>query len=198
MEEQKTELVCLTALFSETQQTQPTLPKFDPASKTSHSSSKGHAPLLSRMLWTHPFFWPCPNSYACNWHICLQHKNQWRPCWQISTRVTSLKAVLKLDPNVRTAWIYAIKMEIKNLIDHKTFILGEQSRKEELIIPVKLVLKAKQTATGSLDKLKARLDVVAGGDMEKRRIKKTKAAIQQENTTTTPRYCQEQTHILSS
>ena len=89
-------------------------------------------------------------------------------------------------------------MEIKNLIDHKTFILGEQSRKEELIIPVKLVLKAKQTATGSLDKLKARLDVVAGGDMEKRRIKKTKAAIQQENTTTTPRYCQEQTHILSS
>ena len=28
----------------------PTLPKFHPASKTSHSSSKGHEHLLSRML----------------------------------------------------------------------------------------------------------------------------------------------------
>ena len=90
----------------------------------------------------------------------------------------SLKAVLKLDPDVRTAWLHAIKMEIKNLIDHNTFILGEQPRKEELIIPVKLVLKAKQTATGNLDKLKARL--VARGDMEKRRIKKTKAVLQQQ------------------
>ncbi|KAI2502222.1 hypothetical protein MHU86_12274 [Fragilaria crotonensis] len=68
-------------------------------------------------------------------------------------------------------------MEIKNLIDHDTFILGEQPRKDELIIPVKLVLKAKQTATGKLEKLKARL--VARGDLEKRRLKKTKAAYQQ-------------------
>ncbi len=67
----------------------------------------------------------------------------------------SLKAVLKLDDNVRTAWLHAIRMEIKNLIDHRTFILGETPHKNELIIPIKLVLKAKQTATGKLEKLKA-------------------------------------------
>ena len=90
----------------------------------------------------------------------------------------SLKAVLKLDDDVRSAWLHAIKMEVKNLIDHDTFTLGETPRKNELIIPVKLVLKAKQTATGKLEKLKARL--VARGDMEKRRMKKTKAAYQQQ------------------
>jgi hypothetical protein len=81
------------------------------------------------------------------------------------------KAVLKLDDDVRNAWLHAIKMEIKNLIDHDTFILGKTPCKDELIIPVKLVLKAKQTASGKLEKLKAR--IVARGDMEKRRIKKT-------------------------
>ncbi|KAI2513173.1 Mitochondrial protein [Fragilaria crotonensis] len=47
----------------------------------------------------------------------------------------------------------------------------------ELIIPVKLVLKAKQTASGKLDKLKARL--VARGDLEKRLLKRVKAINQQ-------------------
>jgi hypothetical protein len=46
-------------------------------------------------------------------------------------------------------------MEMKNLIDHNTFILGKTPCKGELIIPVKLVLKAKQTASGKLEKLKA-------------------------------------------
>ncbi|KAI2491248.1 hypothetical protein MHU86_23325 [Fragilaria crotonensis] len=89
----------------------------------------------------------------------------------------SLKAVLKLDDNVRNAWLHAIKMEIKNLIDHDTFILGQTPHKDELIIPVKLVLKAKQTASGKLDKLKARL--VARGDLEKRLLKRVKAINQQ-------------------
>ena len=89
----------------------------------------------------------------------------------------SFRAVLKLDDNVRNAWLHTIHMEIKNLIDHNTFILEEQPRKNELIIPVKLVLKAKQTATGKLEKLKACL--VARGDLEKRMLKKTKAAYQQ-------------------
>jgi hypothetical protein len=89
----------------------------------------------------------------------------------------SLKAVLKLDDDVRTAWLHAICMEIKNLIDHRTFVLGETLHKNELIIPVKLVLKAKQTATGKLYKLK--VCVVTLGDLEKRCIKKTKAAHQQ-------------------
>ena len=48
----------------------------------------------------------------------------------------SLEAVLKLDDNVCTAWLHAICMEIKNLIDHHTFILGKTSHKNELIIPV--------------------------------------------------------------
>jgi hypothetical protein len=30
----------------------------------------------------------------------------------------SLQAVLKLDDNVCTAWLHAIRMKIKNLIDH--------------------------------------------------------------------------------
>ncbi|KAI2494629.1 Reverse transcriptase (RNA-dependent DNA polymerase) [Fragilaria crotonensis] len=89
----------------------------------------------------------------------------------------SFKAVLKLDDDVRNAWLHAICMEIKNLIDHDTFILGEQPRKDELIIPVKLVLKAKQTATGKLENLKACL--VARDNLEKRQLKKTKAAYQQ-------------------
>ena len=90
----------------------------------------------------------------------------------------SLKAVLKLDDDIRSALLHAFRMEIKNLVDHHTFILGEQPCKDELIVPVKLVLKAKQTASGSLDKLKAR--IVARGDIEKRHIKTTKAAHQQQ------------------
>ena len=89
----------------------------------------------------------------------------------------SLKAALKHDDNKCTAWLHAIRIEIKNLIDHCTFFLGKAPHKKELIIPVKLVLKAKQTATGKLDKLKS--CVVACGDLEKRHIKKTKAAHQQ-------------------
>jgi hypothetical protein len=60
----------------------------------------------------------------------------------------SFKAVLKLDDDVHNAWLHAIRMEIKNLIDHNIFILGKTQAKDELIIPVKLVLKAKQTAYG--------------------------------------------------
>jgi hypothetical protein len=66
-------------------------------------------------------------------------------------------------------------MEIKNLIDHNTFKLGKTPRKDELFIPVKLVL-AKQTASGKLEKLKA--CIVGQGNMEKQRIKKTRATVQ--------------------
>jgi hypothetical protein len=60
-------------------------------------------------------------------------------------------------------------MEIKSLIDHRTFILGETPHKNELIIPVKLVLKAKQTATGKLDKLKARVVARASRNVASRK-----------------------------
>jgi hypothetical protein len=56
-------------------------------------------------------------------------------------------------------------------------ISGKTPHKNKLIISVKLVLKAKQSATGKLKKLKA--CVVSRGDLEKRCIKKTKAAHQQ-------------------
>jgi hypothetical protein len=54
----------------------------------------------------------------------------------------SFKVVLKLNNDVHNVWLYAIKMKIKNLIDRNTFILGKTPCKDELIIPVKLVLKA--------------------------------------------------------
>jgi hypothetical protein len=66
-------------------------------------------------------------------------------------------------------------MEIKSLINHDTFILGKIPHKDELIIPVKLVL-AKQNASGKLEKLKA--CIVAQGNMGKQRIKKTRATVQ--------------------
>jgi hypothetical protein len=51
----------------------------------------------------------------------------------------SFKAVLNLNNGIRRAWLHAIKMDIKNFIDHNTFLLGKPPRKDELIIPVKLV-----------------------------------------------------------
>jgi hypothetical protein len=82
-------------------------------------------------------------------------------------------------------------MEFKTLNDHKTFVLGQEPCKNKLIIPIKQVLKTKQTKTGTrLEKLKARL--VARGDMKKRKINKARAAFQkqkqqqrQENAKTT-------------
>ena len=82
----------------------------------------------------------------------------------------SLKAVLRLDKDVRDAWLHTIFLELKNLIDNNTFILGEEMGPKELLIRTKLVLKAKQLASGYLEKLKGR--IVARGDMEKRRMKK--------------------------
>lgn len=89
----------------------------------------------------------------------------------------SFRAILKCDPDVMKAWMHALGEELRNLISHGTFILGETPTSEELIIAVKLVLKAKQTAEGLLEKLKARL--VARGDMEKRRNKKIQRTIRQ-------------------
>jgi hypothetical protein len=82
-------------------------------------------------------------------------------------------------------------MEMKNLIDHNTFILGKTPRKDELIITVKLVLKAKHTASEKLEKLKA--FIVAQGNIERQRLKKSRATVQkqiqnqrQENTKNKP------------
>jgi hypothetical protein len=47
----------------------------------------------------------------------------------------SFKAVLKLDNDVRNAWLHAIKMEIMSFIDNNTSILGKKSRKDERISP---------------------------------------------------------------
>jgi hypothetical protein len=77
----------------------------------------------------------------------------------------SFKAVLKLDDDIWNAWLHAIKMEIENLINHNTFKLGKTPCKDELTIPVKLVLKAKQNASGKLEKLKA--NIVAQCNMKK-------------------------------
>jgi hypothetical protein len=70
-------------------------------------------------------------------------------------------------------------MEIKILINHDTFILGQEFRNDELIIPVKHVLKTKQSATGKLEKLKDCL--VAHGNMKKRKIKKSQQHFKNKN-----------------
>jgi hypothetical protein len=70
-------------------------------------------------------------------------------------------------------------MEFRTLNDHDTFVLGQEPCKNKIIIPVKPVLKTKQTKTGTrLEKLKARL--VARGDMKKRKINKARAAFQKQ------------------
>jgi hypothetical protein len=50
-----------------------------------------------------------------------------------------VNAAIEDTCNVIRYDLTAIKMEIKNLIDHNTFILGETPCKDELIISVKLV-----------------------------------------------------------
>ena len=76
----------------------------------------------------------------------------------------SFKAALTLDDDIQFTWLHAINIEIKTLIDHNTFVLGQEFRNDKFIIPVKHVLKTKQTAIGKLEKLKARL--VAHGNMK--------------------------------
>ena len=80
-----------------------------------------------------------------------------KPVDKYLPELQSFKAVLKLDDDVRNARLHAIKTEIKNLINHNTFMFDKTPRKDKLIIPVKLVLKAKQTASGKLEKLKAHI-----------------------------------------
>jgi hypothetical protein len=77
-------------------------------------------------------------------------------------------------------------MEIEKLIDHDTFILGKTPRRDRLIIPVKLVFKAKQTASGKLEKLKA--CIVAQGNIEKQR-KENQSNSWKANTKTKTREC---------
>ena len=71
----------------------------------------------------------------------------------------SFRAVLKLDNDVRNAWLHAIHMEIKNLIDHDTFILEEQPQKHELIIPVKheLIIPVNNANTNRYVNLRSRI-----------------------------------------
>jgi hypothetical protein len=88
-----------------------------------------------------------------------------RPVDKYHPEPQSFKAVLKLLNDICNAWLHAIKMEIINLINHNTFILGKTPRKDELIMPVKYVKKAKQTASGKLENLKA--CIVAQGNMKK-------------------------------
>jgi hypothetical protein len=57
----------------------------------------------------------------------------------------SFKAVLKLNDDIKFTWLHAINMEFKTLNDHNTFVLGQETCKNKLIIPVKQGLKTQQT-----------------------------------------------------
>ena len=79
----------------------------------------------------------------------------------------SFKAVMQCDPIERRGWLKAITSELKNLIiDNKTFIIPTEIPPGAKVIPTKLILKAKPTAQGTLEKLKAR--IVARGDLQSR------------------------------
>ncbi len=73
----------------------------------------------------------------------------------------SLKAVLKLDDDVRTAWLHAIKMEIKNLIDHNTFTLGNNPEKMNSSSLSNLSSKPNKLHLANLINLKLELSPVA-------------------------------------
>ena len=82
----------------------------------------------------------------------------------------SFKAVLKLNNDIHFTSQRAINIQIKTLINnHNTIVLGQEPRKNELKIPVKQVLKTKQTATGRLEKRNACL--ATRGNMKKLKIK---------------------------
>jgi len=76
----------------------------------------------------------------------------------------TLKAVLDSPPEIRSLWEKAMKDEIQNLVNNDTFRF-ETPKPGEQVLPTKLVYKAKSTAEGSLEKLKARC--VARGDLQK-------------------------------
>ena len=116
---------------------------------------------------THSAMMTIDNTSANPQTKCMHTVDKYLP------ELQSMKAVLNLEDNIRNAWLHAIRMEIKNLIDHETFTLGKTLHTNELIIPVKVGLKAKQTSIGKLDKLKACL--VAQGNLKKCLLKRVKA-----------------------
>ena len=71
----------------------------------------------------------------------------------------------KVDNDVKRRWVAAIKKEVLNLIENKTFKKGTLTTADKPI-PTMIVFKAKVTSKGLLDKLKAR--IVARGDLMKR------------------------------
>ena len=76
----------------------------------------------------------------------------------------TIKDIFSLPADIKNAWIWAVKAELKNLIENGTFIL-ENPGPDDQVIPTQVVFKAKIAANGSLDKLKCRM--VVRGDMMK-------------------------------
>ncbi len=64
---------------------------------------------------------------------------------------------------VKTAWLGAVKKEIKTLVDAHTFV-HDSMREGEKSIPVMELFKVKIKSDGSLDKLKCRM--VVRGDLQ--------------------------------
>jgi hypothetical protein len=77
----------------------------------------------------------------------------------------SLKAILRLPPKQKEAWLKAYRSELKNLIINNDAFSREKPRPGEKVIPTKPIARAKQTHEGFLDKLKMREE--SRGDLEK-------------------------------
>ena len=76
--------------------------------------------------------------------------------------------MIKLSENISKPWLKATPKEIKNLIDNKTFLIGDQ-KEGEPVTPCMDVYKSKIQSDGSLDKLKLR-NVVRGDFKNKEMI----------------------------
>ena len=62
---------------------------------------------------------------------------------------------MQCDPIKRKGWLKAITSELKNLIiDNKTFIIPTEVPPGAQVIPTKIILNAKPTAQGTLEKIK--------------------------------------------
>ena len=70
----------------------------------------------------------------------------------------SLKAITKLPPMVKEAWIAAFRSEIKNLLDKEKFAIPTDYDGEHCL-PVRAIQKTKLRSDGMVDKLKVRIAI---------------------------------------
>jgi hypothetical protein len=69
-----------------------------------------------------------------------------------------------LPKDLKKALLHATFLELKNLIEKGTFSLQDAPQLGEQVLPTKITCKAKQTASGGLNKLKGQ--IIARGNLQ--------------------------------